>query len=90
MATATVPAVRAQAAQLAPGRRSLYREIVEDFLARGIHSGRVEVPGHATANVAAGLGGAVEGLGAPRRVCRRGEHAYLVRVAGHARGEPHI
>lgn len=64
-----------------PGRTSLYREIVDDFLAKGIDSGKVDAPGHKTTNVAAGLASAVKNMGAPLKVRRRGESIYLERIA---------
>lgn len=62
-----------------PGRTSLYREIVDDFLEKGIKSGQVEAPGHKTTNIAAGLASAVKSMGAPLKVRRRGESVYLER-----------
>jgi hypothetical protein len=64
-----------------PGRTSLYREIVDDFLAKGIQSGKVEAQGHKTTNVAAGLASAVKSMGVPLKVRRRGENIYLERTA---------
>jgi hypothetical protein len=63
-----------------PGRTSLYREIVEDFLSKNIPSGRVDAPGHKTTNVAAGLASAVKATGAPLKVRRRGENIFLERI----------
>lgn len=63
-----------------PGRSSLYGEIVADFLKKGIKSGRIDAPGHKTANIATGLAGAVKASGAPLKVRRRGEHIYLERM----------
>ncbi len=65
-----------------PGRSSLYSEIVADFLEKGIQSGRIDAPGHKTANIAAGLAGAIKASGAPLKVRRRGEHIYLERIDG--------
>ncbi|MEZ5126687.1 MAG: hypothetical protein R2826_10695 [Thermoleophilia bacterium] len=64
-----------------PGRTSLYREIVDEFLEKGISAGRVEAPGHKTTNVAAGLASAVKSMGAPLKVRRRGENIYLERTS---------
>ncbi len=63
-----------------PGRTSLYREIVDDFLKKGIRSGRVEAPDRKTSNIAAGLASAVKSMGAPLKVRRRGENIYLERM----------
>ena len=65
-----------------PGRSSLYREIVEEFVKKDIKAGLVDAPGHETANVAAGLTNAVKATGAPLKVRRRGENIYLERTGG--------
>jgi hypothetical protein len=63
-----------------PGRTSLYREVVDDFLKKDIKSGRVECPGRKTTNVAAGLASAVKSMKVPLKVRRRGEDIYLERI----------
>jgi hypothetical protein len=63
-----------------PGRTSLYREIVDDFLKKGLKSGRVDAQDHKPTNVAAGLASAVKSMGAPLKVRRRGENIYLERI----------
>lgn len=63
-----------------PGRTSLYREVVDEFLKKDIKSGKVDCPGHKTTNVAAGLASAVKNMNAPLKVRRRGESIYLERT----------
>ena len=63
-----------------PGRSSLYREIVGEFLKKNIRAGLVDAPGHKTANVAAGLTNAIKATSAPLKVRRRGESIYLERT----------
>ena len=63
-----------------PGRSSLYREIVEEFLKKDIKAGLVDAPGHKTADVATGLTNAVKATGAPLKVRRGGENIYLERT----------
>ena len=62
-----------------PGRSSLYREIVDEFLKKDITSGRVDAPGRKTNNVAAGLANTIKATGVPLKVRRRGEQIYLER-----------